>query len=172
MHVGFAKIAPGFAFAFGIAAATLAVHSWAVRGGTTAPGADIRITAARSDSIAATPNGALTKRNLTPSAASHGLRGSLELFNATGRPLSVRLRADTPDADLDHVLFLRLSSGGARLFSGPLSALHEGSGSVTIASHARTPVSVQAWIPASVGTGYEARAEAVSLSFLTKPAVA
>lgn len=172
MHVGFVKIAPGFAFAFGVCAAALALHGWGVRGGTAAPGADVRITAARSDSIAATPDGALTRSNLTPSAASRGLRGSLDLFNATGRPLSVRLRADTPDADLDHVLFLRLSSGGVRLFAGPLSALHEGSGSVTIASHARTSVSVQAWIPASVGTGYQARAEAVSLSFLTKPAVA
>jgi hypothetical protein len=172
MHVGIAKIAPGLAFVFGVAAAALAIHSWGVRGGTAAPGADVRITAARSDSIAATTEGSLARNDLTPSAASHGLRGSLELFNATGRPLSVRLRADTPDADLDHVLFLRLSSGGARLFSGPLAALHEGSASVTLASHARTPVSVQAGIPASAGTGYQARAEAVSLSFLTKPAVA
>jgi len=170
MHVGIAKIASGVAFATGVVAAGLAVHGWSVARGSAMPGADVRITAARSDSIAVTP-GELAKSDLTPSS-SRALRGSLVLLNATGGALAVRLRADTHDADLDHVLFVRLSAGGARLFSGPLAALHEASRSLTIARHARTPVSVRAWIPASVRTGYQARAETVQLSFLTKPAVA
>jgi hypothetical protein len=169
MHVGIAQIAPGVALASGIAAAALALHGWSVARGTATPGADVRITAARSDSIAVTP-ARLARRGLTPTSA--GLRGSLVLFNATGGPLSVRLRADTPNADLDHVLFLRLSSGRVRLFSGPLAALHEASRGMTIASHARTPVSVRAWIPPSLKSGYQARTETVELSLLTRPAVA
>jgi hypothetical protein len=169
MHVGIAKIASGVAFASGVAAAAFAVQGWSIARGAAAPGADVRITTARSDSIAVTPSG-LAKSNLTPS--SRALRGSLVLFNATGGALSVRFRADATDADLDHVLFLRLSAGGARLFSGPLTALHEASRALTIASHARTPVVVRAWIPASLESGYQARAETVQLSLLTKPAVA
>jgi hypothetical protein len=166
MDVGIAKIASGVAFASGVAAAAFAVQGWSVARGAATPGADVRITTARSDSIAVTP-GDLVKSNLTPSSR-RALRGSLMLFNATGGALSVRLRADTPDADLDHVLFLRLSAGGVLRFSGSLAALHGASRSVTIASHARTPVSVRAWIPASVKSGYQARAETVSLSLLTK----
>jgi len=168
MHVGIAKIASGVAFASGAVAAAFAVQGWSIARGAATPGASVRITTARSDSIAVA-SGGLANDDLTPS--SPGLRGSLELFNATGGALSVRLRADTPDADLDHVLFLRLTAGGVRLFSGPLAALHEASRSVTMASHARTPLSVRGWIPASLEEGYQARAETVSLSFLTKPAV-
>lgn len=81
----------------------------------------------------------------------------------------MRLRAMPSSTALDATVQVRLESGGVVLSEGTLQALRQGTSvAVRLWPGAAAPVSVLAWIPAEVETGYEGRDVAVALEPVEK----
>jgi hypothetical protein len=149
--------------------ATLAVAllaGWSVPGGTRPAPASVTLAADRSDDLdfgaAAVSIG---HARLAP--GSPALERAFTARNATASALVVRIRAVPQDVSLDDALALRVSTGHATIFSGPLRDLRSrGSDTFALASHETARIDVRAWLPASA-RGYQARVETVPLRFLT-----
>jgi hypothetical protein len=159
----------GAALLAGAALGVLALSGWTVQGGTQAPPADLTLTAMWSSVLDVQPAGtnAVARKELR--VGSPALAGSVRLFNATGEPVSVRVRAHTEERELDRSVRLRVQLGAKTLFEGSLEQLELfGSRPFDLASHARTRVAVRAWIPGSA-VGYEAWVVHVALRFATAP---
>jgi hypothetical protein len=92
--------------------------------------------------------------------------GTLTLSNYTGRPLAVRLRATSPQRDLDPVVRIAVQVGRRQVFNGPLATLRSWSRlAVRLRARQRRQVQFRAWVPMSVKTGYEARSAEVELEW-------
>jgi hypothetical protein len=112
--------------------------------------------------VPASPGPVLVARSLRPG----GMRSvaGFEVRNQTGETLDVGLRARPDSTALDGLLRVRLSAGGATLANTTLQGLGHGSATgVRIPSGASRRLRLEAWLPGTVGPGYEDRQVDVSL---------
>jgi hypothetical protein len=160
------------ALGVGILLAVAALQGWRVDHGGRRPGASVSVFVDASPTLAIEPNGLLFMRSwLKP--ATRGAQQSFAARNATGVALRVRVRAHGDTRDLDQVLAVRVRLGHKTIFDGPLELLRtQGSSAFVLPSHATQSLSVRAWIPASVLTGWEARQETVHVRLDTRKAAA
>lgn len=151
--------------AAGISLAAVAVASWRVAPGTGTMGADVTFVAHAIGELDVTPLEPLVLgRDLRPAEEGEGQVVSLR--NQTGSDLLVSVRATPAGRDLDDLLWVRLTAPGTELFRGSLGRLRSwSSGSLQLSSGASADLSLAAWLPASVDSGYQGRAESVELDF-------
>jgi hypothetical protein len=155
----------------GVVLAALALAGWRVEGGLNPPPADVALLVAQSQDLAiATVSGSDEGKALRGSAPEAGVERGLEIRNATGSRLDVRLRATAATSDLDEALTVRIVTRGETLFEGPLGALRAGTAAFGLESHETSDVQVLAWIPLSADDeSWGARSEQVQLELLTTP---
>ncbi|HET7416227.1 MAG TPA: hypothetical protein VFJ61_01170 [Solirubrobacterales bacterium] len=126
--------------------------------------ASLRFSAALDGAVGvepAAPKPLLTSGPMRP--GSHA-SGSFSLSNQTGEMLAVRLRAKPDSTALDGTVQVRLESRGQTLGEGTLQALRQGTPeALRLRPGAVVTVTVVAWIPAEVETGYEGSRVAVTL---------
>ncbi len=154
--------------AAGLALAAALVVVGRVPGGNGTLGADLI--------VAARPRGVLGVRPAGPFLEAPGLRpgevarGALDIVNQAGVDLAVRVRALPSSTGLDDLLRIVIDAGPDRLFVGTLGELRTWSRrTVRLAPGQARTLAVRAWLPASVGEGYEGRVEQVGLEFDPAP---
>jgi hypothetical protein len=159
------------ALLLGAALAALAVAGWQVQGGIDTPPAEVTLVAAPSEDLALTPpGGTATTGGLRASEPNEGLEQRTTVQNATGDPLLVGLRAEPATAELDRAIRVRVSAKGEIVFDGPLGDLRGGTpGSIELASHESTEVTVLAWIPPEADEDlWRGRVQEVQLTYVTR----
>jgi hypothetical protein len=83
---------------------------------------------------------------------------SFALHNQTPRAMTLNFAARPSGTALNGLLQVRLTAGGQTLASGALQGMLYGStGSLRLPSGASRRLKLEAWMPASVGDGYEGR---------------
>jgi hypothetical protein len=147
----------------GLAVAAVGLRAWPVStaGGTL--GADFRMLAGPTGELEVTPHGpflvATDLRPGTPPA-----EGSLAVRNQTGTRVSVQVRALPSEPDLDQLVVVEVTAGETRLVEGVLGGLRTcPQCSFSLASGERTTLRARAWLPETVGDGYEGRIVDVGL---------
>lgn len=153
----------GLALGLGLVVATIFVAAPAGGHGGVLP-ASVQFEAGQDGAIAVSPtmpDPVLRAPSMRPGSHSSG---SLEVSNQTGVAIAVGLRAEPSSTALDGLLAVRIESAGEVLFENTLQVLREGSeGSVELAPGESRKLSVSAWIPAEVETGYEGASVDVTL---------
>lgn len=95
--------------------------------------------------------------------------GSTTVVNETGQSLRLRVRAMPPADRADRLVRVRVTSGAHTLFSGTLDVLRDWQPPrLRLAPGGRAPLSVRAWLPGEVRTGYESRRLDVALELLPR----
>ena len=127
--------------------------------------------------LAAHPQGELGVRPSGPFLQAPHLRagdearGSVEVVNQTGVALAVRVRGLPSSSQLDRLLRLEIDADADRIFLGTLGELRAWSrAALRLEPGESRTLSVRAWLPATVGGGYEGRVEQVGLEFDPVPA--
>jgi hypothetical protein len=93
-------------------------------------------------------------------------RGTLTVSNYGRRALRFRMRARSPQRDLDAVVRLQVRAGERQLFQGPLSELRSWTRrSVRLLAGRRQEVHFRAWVPMSVKSGFEGRSVELQLEW-------
>jgi hypothetical protein len=159
------------ALAAGVALAALAVVGWRVEGGTTPPPAEVALLVAPSQDLAiATVSGSDEATKLEGSKPESGIERRLEVRNATGNRLNVRIQASASSGELDEALRLQIRTENQTLFEGTLGSLRANGPSFTLDSHQTADVQVVAWIPVEAnGTQWGARNAQIEIAFPTTP---
>lgn len=103
--------------ACGLAAAALAIHSWAVASTGPALGTDLTIAAAAPGELSLDGSGAVLQASAMR-LGSAPATGSLRVRNITGAPVHVRLRALPSTREADDVLELTATSRGRPILAG------------------------------------------------------
>jgi hypothetical protein len=157
----------GSALGLGLAAA-IVLASWpaANANGLTAT---VRFSVPPSGELAVTPT------SPRPVLVAAGLRpgstpavSSFEVQNQTASPMALRFRAQPNSTALDGLLQVRLSSGRLTLSRTSLQGLLQGSATpLQLPAGASQRVLLEAWMPSTVGDGYEGRLIDVSLDPLS-----
>ncbi len=155
----------------GVVLAAIALAGWRVDGGLNPPPADVALLVAPSQEIAiATTSGSDEAVAIRATDSEQGVARGLEIRNATGGKLDLRLQATPATGELDESLTVRIVTGGQTLFEGPLGALRAGTPAFALESHETSDVQVLAWIPTSArDESWGARSEQVRLEIVTTP---
>lgn len=153
----------------GLAIAAALVATWRVDGGGAAPPARVEIVTSPSAEIAITPEGVTTEAGkLVASEREDGLRRTLEVRNATGEQLEVRLKAVSDQPDLREIVRFDVRAGEERIHGGTLARLESGSQTFSLEPGQALPLTVTAWIPeGSPQADWAARSVSVSLELDT-----
>lgn len=154
----------------GVVLAALALAGWRVDGGLNPPPADVALLVAPSQDIAiATTSGSDEAVAIRATDSELGVSRSLEIRNATGSKLDLRLQATPATGELDSSLLVRIATGGQTLFEGSLGALRAGTPAFALESHQTSDVQVLAWIPPTAeDQSWGARSEQVQLEIVTE----
>lgn len=171
MNVGIPLTAARLAFLAGIVLGAGSLLMWQVEGGDVEPPAKLALASTLARDLTIEPaDTELASRKLRPSAPEDGVVGAMTARNATGRPLSVRVRAMPETGDLDRAVAVHLRAGAQMLFSGPLVALRRGTKAPFILDRdASITISMRAWIPEGADAGWQARSDKVVLELVTRP---
>jgi hypothetical protein len=108
--------------ACGLAAAALAVHSWAVASTGPALGTDLTIAAVAPGELSLVGSGAVLQSSaMHPGAAP--VTGTLRIRNITGAPVRVRIRALPSTREADDTLALTATAQGRLIVAGRVGSL-------------------------------------------------
>jgi hypothetical protein len=156
--------------ALGIAIAALLVLALRVPAESGPLGAGMRLTSVAPGEVEVSPTGTLLNaRRLLPGRAP--ARATVDLRNVTGTALRVRLRGLPSNGDLDHLTRIEvLAPGGRPLVRGTLARFRDWTAALRLPRAGSAELSVRAWIPASVRTGYEGRDVDVTVEMRAVPA--
>jgi hypothetical protein len=92
------------------------------------------------------------------------------LRNVTGGALRVRLRGLPSNADLDPLARIEvLAPGGRPLVRGPLARFRNWTHALRLPRAGSAELSVRAWLPASVRTGFQGRDVDVTVEMRAVP---
>jgi hypothetical protein len=147
--------------AAGIALVAVVVLAFRVPDGTGTLGADVI--------FAVSPTGELRVSRPGPFMSATGLEpggafaGEFNVANQTGKRLAVQLRALPDGPDLDRLLVVDVTAGGARIYHGRLGGLRAGTRAFQIDSGRRRELRVKASLPAGLANGYAGRIESIAL---------
>lgn len=90
--------------------------------------------------------------------------GTFQVRNQTGEDLSVALRAEVDSTALNGLLEVRVRSGGHLLAESTLEGLRVRPIQLRLASGQRARLSLEAWLPSQVLSGYEGALVDVTLT--------
>jgi hypothetical protein len=137
-----------------VAAALLAQGS--VARGTEVPPLRLSLQALPSGETEVAPPGhVLTAAALVPGGT--GAVVALRLRDQTGLRTDVHVRAVPATVDPAVPVQVRVSAGARTLFAGPLRGLRRWTAAARLAPGGETPLTLRAWIPRGVRSGYQAR---------------
>ena len=147
--------------AVGIALVAVVVLAFRVPDGTGTLGADVI--------FAVSPTGELGVSRPGPFMSATGLKpggafaGEFDVANQTGKRLAVRLRALPDSPDLDRLLVVDVTAGGARIYHGRLGGLRAKTRAFQIASGRKRELRVKASLPVGLSKSYAGRIESIAL---------
>jgi hypothetical protein len=111
--------------------------------------------------------------SLLPGPEANGAGGAAVVRNQTGRTLEVRMRAVPSFPDLDRLLLVRVQIGNASSFVAALGDLRAWSARpFRLRSGEERRLALRAWLPASVGAGYQGRMEQIAIELQGTPVAA
>jgi hypothetical protein len=113
------------------------------------------------------PQPALEVRSLRPGGPRAS--GAFLIRNQTGEDLDVTLRADVNSTALNGLLEVRVRSGGRLLSESTLESLRVRPLQLRLASGQRTRLSLEAWLPEQVLSGYEGALVDITLTPQLRP---
>ncbi|MSO41911.1 MAG: hypothetical protein EXQ70_08500 [Solirubrobacterales bacterium] len=116
----------------------------------------------------AAPRLLLHAGNLQPGGGM--VSGEFTLTNQTGERLSIAPRLRPSGHSLDQALMVRLRSGNNEIARGHLGSLRRGPGSLQLAPGDSTNVELDAWLPDSAGSGWQAALVEVAVVLESKRA--
>ncbi len=161
------------AFVAGVALAVAAVASWRVDAAPGSSRVDVRMSVNLTGELAVAPTGTVLFGRAMEAGTSRGsVRGRFSIRNQTPLPQAVRLRTRASSHGLDDLLWVEASSGGRRLFSGPLGELRRGSRrAIRVEPGGRRTVRLHAWLPARARAGYTEDREDIDLELPSRSIV-
>lgn len=164
------RLAGRVAFLAGLALAVVAVLGWRMPVGSDTLALELRLIVNSTGELGVSPAGQIAARNdLEPRTDHDGLQAETSVTNQTGRPVLLGARALPSSRDLDNRLAVSVEAGGRILFRGELGKLRRPTRrSVRLRPGRTVPLTVVAWLPARVRSGYEGRIEDVTLELVTK----
>ena len=149
----------------GLGLVAIAVLAGRVAGGHAPAGSALTVTALPTGELGLSRSGRiLSAPDLRPGGPTAAARTSMVVANQTGRTLAVRMRAVPSLPDLDRLLVVEVSVQGRRPLVRPLGALTAWSRpAVRLARGESRRISIRAWLPAGLRTGYQGRIVDVDL---------
>lgn len=153
----------------GLGVVLLALVGWRLPSVRPDLAAEVAFSAAATGELEVEPVGVfLHAKGLVPGGAPQ--LGRLAVRNQTGKTLAVSLRA-LPDArDLDPLVRVELTSGGATVFSGTLGGLRAWTKPLVLGSGQRAALRLRIALPSTVRSGYSARIESIPVEFRPRAA--
>jgi hypothetical protein len=157
--------------ALGLGLALLAVLSWRIPASERTRGADVEFLSSPPGQLGSSTAGSVLKaRALRPGG--EPARSTLRLHNVSGEAVEVRVRAVSSSRVLDRLLRIELTASGATLRSGWLAELRRFGGRPLALSsnsgHYRQ-LALRAWLPRSVGPGWDGQIIEVALEYDVRP---
>jgi hypothetical protein len=170
MRLRAAQFVRAGAFLAGLAVAAIAVAGWRVPTHST-PGASLKVVAVGSNELQAYPAHPFSISSDLRPGASRGGVGQLSLLNTMAQPLAVRIHALPSVTDLNHLLRVKVSSGGEVVYRGQLEGLRSWTKRhFVVPTHGQATLQTRFWLPASVRHGFQNRVATVTIEFKLAPA--
>lgn len=169
MHTAIRIRTDWVALLVGLAIAAALVSSWRIDNGGTAAPARVEIVTSPSEQIAMSPAGVTAEaQKLIPSLPEDGLRRRVNLRNATGDPLDIRVKALVDTPLLGQELRLDIRAGALQVYGGTLAGLASGSQPFSLDPAQSLDLEVVAWIPEETASeAWSGRSVSVNLELVT-----